>query len=86
MPRSRAKNVVDVRWVDKLKMINGQSDVKSRVTVRGFKDRAVQDLATFAGTASRWGQRPVNSALAQNTEFEFFSCDVSAAFAKGMTF
>ena len=86
MPRSRAKNVADVKWVDKLKMTNGQRDVKSRVTMRGFKDRAGQDLAAFAGTASRWGQRLVNSTIAQNTEFEFFSFDVSAAFAKGMTF
>ena len=81
MPRSRAKNAVDVKWVDKWKMIRG---VKSRITMRGFKDRAGQDLATFAGTASRWGQRFVNSAIAQDKEFELFSFDVSAAFAKGM--
>ena len=86
MPRSRAKNVADVKWVDKWKMINGQRGVKSRVTMRGFKDRAGQDLAIFVGTASRWGQRFVNFAIAQNTEFEFFAFDVSAAFAKGMTF
>ena len=53
--------------------------------MRGFKDREIT-VETFAGTASRTGQRVVNSMIAQNPDFIFFSHDVSQAFAKGMTF
>ena len=53
--------------------------------MRGFKDRAVC-LETFAGTASRCGQRVVNTVAAQNDQFEIWSFDVSQAFAKGLTF
>mgnify|MGYP003328451570 CR=1 FL=1 len=53
--------------------------------MRGFKDRC-QTLETFAGTASRCGQRIINSVIAQHPEWELFSLDVSQAFAKGMTF
>ena len=53
--------------------------------MRGFKDRQT-DLETFAGTASRVGQRLVNSIGAQYDDFVLFSFDVSQAFAKGMPF
>ena len=53
--------------------------------MRGFKDRQDQ-LETFAGTASRSGQRVVNAITAQNPDFVLFSFDVSQAFAKGLTF
>ena len=40
----------------------------------------------YAGTASRSGQRIVNSVAAQHEDWVLFSFDVSQAFAKGMTF
>ena len=43
-------------------------------------------LETFAGTASRAGQRVVNSQIAQHDDYIMFSADVSQAFAKGLTF
>ena len=53
--------------------------------MRGFLDRE-EGLETFAGTATRNGQRLVNSMVAQNPDFVLFSFDVSQAFAKGLTF
>ena len=41
--------------------------------------------ATFASTASRWGQRIVVS-TAVNNGWQLFSADVSQAFLRGMTF
>jgi len=78
-------NVVDTRWVITWKMIDGNLEIKVRLTMRGFKDRD-QDLETFAGTATRSGQRVVNHIVAQNPDFDLFSFDVSQAFAKGLTF
>ena len=60
--------------------------VKGRMTVRGFKDYAGEDLNTYAGTASRWGQWIVNAVTAQEEELVLFSFDVSLAFAKGLSF
>ena len=60
--------------------------VKGRMTVRGFKDHDGEDLNTYAGTASRWGQRIVNAVTAQEEEWVLFSFDVSLAFAKGLSF
>ena len=85
MPRRLARNLVDTRWVITWKIKDGKLIIKCRITMRGFKDRCT-DLETYAGTASRAGQRMVNSACAQHDDFVLFSFDVSAAFAKGMTF
>eukprot|EP00973_Karenia_brevis_P001336 181819-Karenia_brevis.AAC.1 len=52
-PKDKAKNIIDSRWVLKCKLVDG------------FKDAQAQDIETFAGTASRWGQRIVNAAAAQ---------------------
>ena len=83
--KRRDDNVVDTRWVITWKMIDGKLEIKVRLTMRGFKDRD-QDLETFAGTATRTGQKVVNHCVAQNPNFELFSFDVSQAFAKGLTF
>ena len=61
MSRKRATNLVDSRWVLKWKLIGGVRKIKARLTVGGFKDRQAESLTTFAGTASRWGQRSVCS-------------------------
>ena len=53
--------------------------------MRGFRDRC-QTMDTFAGTASRSGQRVVNSVVALEKDFVMFSFDISQAFAQGMTF
>ena len=85
MLRSQSRNMVDTRWVITWKIKDGKLVIKCRITMRGFKDRCT-DLETYAGTASRAGQRMVNSVCAQHEDFVLFSFDVSAAFAKGMTF
>ena len=86
MLKKDTKNRVDTRWVHKWKLIDGVKSIKSRLTMRGFKDRGGNSFETFAGTASRWGQRLVNSAVANNEDWVLFSFDVSQVFAKGMTF
>ena len=63
MRRSEARNVVDTRWVIKWKLVDGKRIVKVRITMRGFKD-VCQSMETFAGTATRWAQRIVNSVAA----------------------
>ena len=82
--KSEAKNPIDVRWVRTWKLIEGLLGVKSRITGRGFKDQ--QETETFAGTASRTGQRVINSEIAQHPDWDMFSMDVSQAFAKSLTF
>jgi hypothetical protein len=86
MSRSKAKNPVDTRWVHTWKLGEDQVRfIKSRITMRGFKDRC-EWMETFAGTASRWAQRVVNSCTVQEDDFVLFSLDVGSDFAKGMTF
>ena len=84
-PRKSSRNRVDTRWVITWKLKDGKLIIKCRLTMRGFKDRQ-DELETFAGTASRSGQRVVNAITAQNPDFVLFSLDVSQAFAKGLTF
>ena len=85
MPRRQANNIVDTKWVIRWKLVDGVRSIKSRITMRGFKD-AAQSLETFAGTATRWSQRVINSVAATEDNHTLFSLDVSKAFAKGMTF
>ena len=59
-PRSQAKNIIDSRWVLKWKLVDNKRVIKARLTARGFKDAQAQEVKTFAGTATRWGQRIVN--------------------------
>ena len=65
VPRATAFNIIDSRWVLKWKLISGVKPVKSRLCVRGFKDRQADSILTAASTASRWGQRFVNQIVAQ---------------------
>ena len=85
-PRRNARNVIDVRWVMKWKIMDSVRRIKGRMTVRGFKDRDESALETFAGTASRSDQRVVDSVSALEPDWVSFSIDVSQAFAKGMSF
>ena len=79
-----AKNIIDVRWVRKWKKdaVTLEKFIKSRLTVRGFKDTC-QDLETYAGTATRWAQRLI-VALAVLLDLPMFTIDVTGAFAKGL--
>ena len=85
VPRASCRNIIDARWVITWKLIDGVVAIKCRLTARGFKDK-MQELETYAGTTSRYGQRIVNAIAAEHEDFVLFSFDVSQAFAKGMTF
>ena len=82
--RSKTSNICSSRWVHKFKMIDGKRQVKSRLTIRGFQDMSV-DVNTYAGTATRWGQRMIASVSRQRT-WRIFMSDVSSAFLRSMTF
>ena len=83
--RRDATYLVDSRWVIKFKLVNGVKMIKARLTVRGFKDREAGSLNTFAGTASRWGQRATCAVIAQN-KWTLWSADVSMALLRGKSF
>ena len=57
MDKSKATNVLDSRWVLKWKIIDGVREIKARLTARGYKDMQANDVNTYAGTATRYGQR-----------------------------
>ena len=84
-PRQTAKNVVDSRWVIRWKNVGGVRSIKARLTVKGFKDLQGNHVETYAGTASRWGQRLIVS-IAAMKRWTLFSADVGSAFLKGLTF
>ena len=64
--------------------MNGAQQLKARLTVRGFLDKD-HDLETYAGTASRWGQRLVVAICVQQG-WPIATADVGAAFLRGLTF
>ena len=84
-PKRLARNLIDVRWVNKWKLKDNVRAITTRMTMRGFRDN-VSSLETYAGTASRGDQRIVDSVIINEPDFINFSFDVSKAFAKGMTF
>eukprot|EP00971_Amphidinium_carterae_P005715 113295-Amphidinium_carterae.1 len=83
-PKSSAGNLVDTRWIYRWKKIDSKKQIKARITLRGFMDKA--DTASFAGTASKAAQRIVNSASTWHSSYQLASVDVSSAFARGLTF
>ena len=83
--RSKARNILDSRWVLKWKMVDGKRIIKARLTARGFRDAQAQEVSTYAGTATRWSQRLVNMMCAQK-RWTLFSADISQAFLRGLTF
>ena len=77
---------MDSLWVICFKrMPDGSLAIKARLCIRGFKDGQIEMLDTFAGTASRYGQRAVNI-VAATKKWLLWSLDVSQAFLKGLTF
>ena len=85
MPRSQAKNVLDCKWVYKWKLIDGKKAIKSRITLRGFRENHMS-FETFAGTASRHAQRLVNAMVVTHANFVLEAWDISSAFAQGLQF
>ena len=67
------------------KRSTGKGTMQARLVVRGFKDTQAEQLSTFAGTTSRWGQRVINCVAAQY-RWRIFSADVPQAFLRGLTF
>jgi hypothetical protein len=59
--------------------------VKAKLTVHGFKDVEADELTTFAGTATRWGQRFIVATSAQML-WCIATADVGSAFLRGLTF
>lgn len=83
-PRKDMENICSSRWVLRWKLKDEKRTVKARLTIRGFEDLQM-DLQTFAGTATRWGQRLISSMSAQNN-WPIWAWDVSTAFLQGLTF
>ena len=67
-------------------MADGTLEIKDRLCIRGFQDLQQNSLKTYSGTASKQGQRSINFLAANRKDFVLFSCDVGAAFLKGLTF
>ena len=78
-------NCMTSRWLHKFKMIDGKKQVRSRLTVHGFKDADAESLTTYAATATKWSQRLILATAAQR-RWEICSADVSSAFIRGLTF
>ena len=53
-PRNKAHDIIDARWVNTWKVIEGSVGIRCGLVVRGFNDR-FQDFVTYVGTISRSG-------------------------------
>ena len=59
--------------------------IRSRLTVRGFKDRDAHNLDSYAGTSQRYSQRLVCSEAAHRG-WPICTTDISKAFLQGVTY
>jgi len=84
-PRSQCTNLMSARWLFKWKIIDQTRQVKARLTLRGFQDKAGASIATYASTATRWAQRVICS-FAVLMQWTILTWDVSNAFLRGMSF
>ena len=85
-PHALHSNILSSRWLYKWKQKPGEErKIKARLVIRGYEDNDAQTLATWANTATRWGQRIVCSVSAQN-QWTMLSADVGTAFLRGLTF
>ena len=78
-------NTMTSRWLFKLKIVDGKIIVKGRLVIHGFKDCEAESLNTYAGTATRWGQRII-CMVAATKAWPILTADVSTAFLRGLTF
>ena len=97
--RRDARNIIDVRWVNKRKndrkvQSADASTAKSavsrwvircRLCLRGFKDLDRDSVATYAGTSQRSSQRLVCSE-AVIRQWDIAPTDISKAFLQGVTY
>eukprot|EP00971_Amphidinium_carterae_P351093 6491908-Amphidinium_carterae.1 len=83
--RSQAVNILDARWIYRFKIIDGRKHIKSRMTLRGFRESHMS-FETFAGTAARHSQRIVGSMCCCHKGWTLESLDISSAFARGLEF
>ena len=51
-PKKYASNVIDARWVLKLKVVNGERIITARLVVRGFKDLQAAQLTVAPDCAN----------------------------------
>jgi hypothetical protein len=86
-PKGTTGNLMTSRWVMRWKWnpTTNEDEIKARLTVRGFMDSAGPELLTYAGTASRWGQRLI-VAVACQKKWRLVCADVGSAFLKSLTF
>eukprot|EP00971_Amphidinium_carterae_P299393 5948730-Amphidinium_carterae.1 len=84
IPRHAAQNLLDAKWVYKWKKIDGKKAIKSRITLRGFREKG--DYQTYAGTAARCTQRIINSLAMMSPYYILQSWDIGSAFAQGLSF
>eukprot|EP00971_Amphidinium_carterae_P339893 6477948-Amphidinium_carterae.1 len=85
LPRAQSTNLVDSKWVYRWKPGETGRVIKSRITLRGFKDQD-RSVNTWAATAARNTQKTINSLAMTQPGFVVESWDISSAFAQGMTF
>jgi hypothetical protein len=53
MPKGLARNVLNSRSVLKGKIVDGQRQIKARMTVRGYRNMQASDLKRFSATTMR---------------------------------
>ena len=96
-PRAQARNIIDCKWVLKWKWetpAQAASDtttavkrrvIRARLCLRGFKDIQSNDLASYAGTSSRYSQRLLVSEAVMRG-WDLATTDISKAFLQGVTY
>ena len=65
--------------------LSGCWTIRSRLTVRGFKDNQKGEIARYAGTSTRGGQKTLVSEAVRN-RWPICTLDISVAFLKGVTY
>ena len=98
--RKGAQNIIDTKWVhkhkeqlvtrnatDAAKTSGSKSEwiIRSRLTVRGFKDRDKGYVETHAGTSSKTSQTLIVSEAVKR-RWKLCTTDISAAFLQGVTY
>ena len=96
--QENASNIIDSRWVVKWKWDQETVDagtskgakaeskrtIRSRLTVRGFKDVDKDNIEKYAGTSSRYAQKLLASEAARQ-RWGNATADISKAFLQGVT-
>ena len=75
----------DVRGQNSDSGSKGHWTIRSRLTVRGFKDNQKDEIARYAGTSTRGGQKALVSEAVRHG-WPICTLDVWVAFLKGVTY